>query len=243
MTISSASISLAVNPVTAYNTAGTASQSDQIAGRLRFAALLGLDPSSMTGGDVSEAPIDTVTLHRQEFAAAVRPVPTASRDSVVIGSAAATPPPAAAVSTPDPSAAPAGPKDLTNITVPAGTIVDGMVSAGPLSPGLASMLGPLPPLSGTRLLPVAPDAAQFNYDPIAMIRDRLTKLGVNPASIQFDQWTDAIQSPGGNRSNQYVRATFANGVTENFAVERVLQNPDITGVEIQSLIARGFQAA
>ena len=98
-------------------------------------------------------------------------------------------------------------------------------------------------MTGTRYLPVAADAESLSFDPIAMIRDRLAKLGVGDAGITFERWTDNIVTPGGTRINQYVRGTFANGMTENYAVERVLQNPDITAVEIQSLIARGYQPA
>ena len=211
-------------------------QSDYAEGQLRLAALLGIDPSTMRGvasdaarSGSSQKLAIAETNHGNIAPTASHAVNPAS--SVNPASTATTPLPPGTV------------RDVGGTTIAAGTVVDGMVSAGPLSAGLASMTGGVPPSTGTRLLAVATDAASFGYDPIAMIRDRLTKLGVDSGGITFERVTDDIETPGGNRTNQYVRATFGNGLKENFAVERVLQNPDIPAVEIKSLMARGFQPA
>jgi hypothetical protein len=232
-------ISPAVNPVMAHRAAAanapppqreTANGADEAMIRQRFAGMLGLDPDQLTS-PVGAAAAPKASEAPRQYAAAsavsgARQLPTLPAVGLSATATLPVPAPTTVLTMDEPGT-----------TVSAGTIMNGMVSAGPMSPGMASMSGGVPASTGTHLIAVATDAQKFNYDPIAMIRDRLTKLGVNPAGMQFERWVDTINGPGGQRVNQYVRGTFG-GITENFAVERVLQNPDITAVEIQSLLAR-----
>ena len=235
-------ITPAVNPVMAYRMQSAnvpppqKDVTDEAMIRQRFAGMLGLNPDQLTGPTGAAAAPKATTAPRQDAAA------SAARQLPPLPAAV----PAASVALPTAALPVAAPIRLSvdepGTTLSAGTIVNGMVSAGPMSPGMSSMSGGVPASTGTHLIAVATDAQKFNYDPIAMIRDRLTKLGVNPAGMQFERWVDTINGPGGQRVNQYVRGTFG-GFTENFAVERVLQNPDITAVEIQSLLGRAAKAA
>jgi len=103
------------------------------------------------------------------------------------------------------------------------------------SGGPAEALG----VNHTLSLPLAADAADFNYDAIAMVKDRLEKLGVPTNGIQFEYWDDVINNIGGHRTFHYISADLGNGVKENFSVEWTLYNPDITAVEIQRLMRIG----
>lgn len=88
-------------------------------------------------------------------------------------------------------------------------------------------------------LPLAADAADFDYDAISMVKDRLEKLGIPTTGIQFEYWDDVINNVGGHRTFHYISADLGNGVKENFSVEWTLYNPDITAVEIARLMRTG----
>ena len=88
-------------------------------------------------------------------------------------------------------------------------------------------------------LPLAEDAADFDYDAISMVKDRLGKMGINASGIKFEYWTDNINNIGGHRSFNYLSADLGNGVKENFSLEWTLYNPDVTAVEIARLLKTG----
>jgi hypothetical protein len=96
----------------------------------------------------------------------------------------------------------------------------------------------LMPGSQERVLPLAEDAADFNYDAIAMVKDRLIKAGVDPSTIQFEYRTDVVNNVGGQRTFHLIRADLGNGIKEDFSLEWTLYNPDITAVEIERLLGR-----
>jgi hypothetical protein len=199
----------------------------------RFAGMLGLNANQLYTSPAGRVPpgagqkagLSASTIRQQ----------AATNANSATATATAIPVPAVRIGVPSNSGLPV---DRTDITVPAGTIVDGMVSAGPLSSGLASLNGPLPPLSGTRLLPVAADAASFNYDPIAMIQDRISRFGYSDGGAVYSRVTDTVPTPIGNRIYPYVRATWPDGTAADFPVERVLQNPDVAATEINSISSR-----
>lgn len=87
-------------------------------------------------------------------------------------------------------------------------------------------------------LPLAEDAAAFDYDAISMVKDRLAKNGIDPAAIQFEYWDDVINNVGGQRTFHYLSADLGNGTKENFSLEWTLYNPDITATEIARLMGR-----
>jgi hypothetical protein len=93
---------------------------------------------------------------------------------------------------------------------------------------------PLMPGNNFRAIEMTPDAKDFNYDPIALTKDRLLKLGVDPALFQFSRWEDVINNVGGSRTFQYMRVILPNGMVSDHAVEWTLQNPNVTAVELQS---------
>ncbi|MEP7364066.1 MAG: hypothetical protein ABI972_12490 [Acidobacteriota bacterium] len=88
-------------------------------------------------------------------------------------------------------------------------------------------------------LPLAEDAADFNYDAISMVKDRLDKMGINSSGIQFEYWNDDINNVGGHRTFHYLSADLGNGVKENFSLEWTLYNPNVTAVEIARLMKMG----
>lgn len=109
----------------------------------------------------------------------------------------------------------------------------------PGSGGPAESIG----VNHTLSLPLAEDAADFDYDAISMVKDRLNKLGISSSGIQFEYWTDHINNIGGNRSFHYLSADLGNGIKENFSLEWTLYNPDVTAVEIARLMKYGNGAA
>jgi len=88
-------------------------------------------------------------------------------------------------------------------------------------------------------LPLAADAEDFNFDAISMVKDRLSKMGISSAGIEFEYWNDTINNVGGHRTFQYLSADLGNGVKENFSLEWTLYNPDVTAVEIARLLKTG----
>lgn len=88
-------------------------------------------------------------------------------------------------------------------------------------------------------LPLAEDAEEFGYDAISMVQDRLSKMGISTAGIQFEYWNDDINNIGGHRTFHYLSADLGNGVKENFSLEWTLYNPDVTAVEIARLLRTG----
>lgn len=104
----------------------------------------------------------------------------------------------------------------------------------PGSGGPAESLG----VNHTLMLPMAEDAAEFDYDAISMVKDRLNKMGINTSGIQFEYWDDHINNIGGNRTFRYLSADFGNGIKENFSLEWTLYNPNVTAVEIARLMGR-----
>jgi hypothetical protein len=194
--------------------------SDEDIGRQRFAALLGLSLAQMDGS------LDAST--RQKTAATAVPSSNAAATAVVDA--------APSVSNPGKVT------DKSGVVIQAGTIVDGLVSAGPLYNGIAPMTGQPVMMTGTRFLEVVADAKDLGYDPIALIKDRLAKLGVNTKGIEFQRWNDAVHSLEGTRINDYVTANIG-GVKADFAVERVLTMPDVTAVEIQTMLRNGAAAS
>jgi hypothetical protein len=91
----------------------------------------------------------------------------------------------------------------------------------------------------TLSLPMAADAADFDYDAISMVKDRLNKMGIPTNGIQFDYWDDVINNVGGHRTFSYISADLGNGIKENFSLEWTLYNPDVTAVEIARLLRMG----
>ncbi|MFY4730525.1 hypothetical protein, partial [Nitrospira sp. BLG_2] len=87
-----------------------------------------------------------------------------------------------------------------------------------------------PKLNGPliRALEMTPDAGKFDYDPAALVKDRLEKMGVDTSGIKFEQWEDRISNIGGRRTFNYLRAYLPNGMKEDFSLEWTLYNPDIT---------------
>lgn len=96
----------------------------------------------------------------------------------------------------------------------------------------------LMPGSQERALPLAADAADFGYDAIAMVKDRLTKAGVDPSTIQFEYRDEVVNNVGGQRTFHLIRADLGNGIKEDFSLEWTLYNPDVTAVEIERLLGR-----
>jgi hypothetical protein len=97
--------------------------------------------------------------------------------------------------------------------------------------------GPFPTLmpgNNFQALEVVPDAKDFNYDPIALTKDRLAKLGVDTSQFQFSRWDDVINNIGGSRTFHYMRVILPNGMISDHSVEWTLQNPNVTAVELQS---------
>lgn len=109
----------------------------------------------------------------------------------------------------------------------------------PGSGGPAESIG----VNHTLSLPLAEDAADFDYDAISMVKDRLNKLGISSSGIQFEYWSDHINNVGGNRTFHYLSADLGNGIKENFSLEWTLYNPDVTAVEIARLMKYGNGAA
>jgi hypothetical protein len=101
----------------------------------------------------------------------------------------------------------------------------------------AAPSGPFPvlmPGNNFRAIEMVPDAKDFNYDPIALTKDRLTKLGVDTSLFQFSRWDDVINNAGGSRTFHYMRVVLPNGMVSDHSVEWTLQNPNVTAVELQS---------
>lgn len=96
----------------------------------------------------------------------------------------------------------------------------------------------LMPGSQEHALPLAADAANFGYDAIEMVKDRLTKAGVDPSTIQFEYREEVVNNVGGQRTFHLIRADLGNGIKEDFSLEWTLYNPDITAVEIERLLGR-----
>ena len=105
----------------------------------------------------------------------------------------------------------------------------------PGSGGPAESIG----VNHTLSLPLAEDAAEFGYDAISMVKDRLSKMGINSSGIQFEYWKDDINNIGGHRTFHYLSADLGNGIKENFSLEWTLYNPNVTAVEIARLLKMG----
>ena len=199
------------------------------------------------GGETSRGRTGNRTDFQREMNSALKD--TASADGSPPESAASTPPTAVAVSD--------GEKELRNrlarvvgatpgqVTVTersrqdtgrtSGTrqyivTVDAEGSGGP-----AEALG----VNHERALPLAADAGEFNYDAISMVKDRLDKMGIPSANIDFEYWDDTINNVGGHRTFHYLSADLGNGVKENLSLAWTLYNPDITATEIARLIRGG----
>jgi len=82
--------------------------------------------------------------------------------------------------------------------------------------------------------PVA--AEQTQADPLAVLRDALSKAGIDPNSMVLSESREAIGYPGGAYINHIITAELGGGRTENFGVELMLKNPWLTAFEIRKLM-------
>jgi hypothetical protein len=73
-------------------------------------------------------------------------------------------------------------------------------------------------------------------NPIPRVQDLLIKMGINPAEIQFEFVDDVNSNPlGTGHVNHFLRVRTPNGWKEDYAVEYINRNANITAIEIAML--------
>jgi hypothetical protein len=106
----------------------------------------------------------------------------------------------------------------------------------------AAMAGPGPgPGDGSMnwLAPIAVTNTGSVHElenPIPKVQDLLIKMGINPAEIQFELLDDINSNPiGTGHVNHFLRVRTPNGWKEDYAVEYINRNANITANEIAML--------
>lgn len=108
--------------------------------------------------------------------------------------------------------------------------------------GVADIRPAVSPAAAAAADTLAPIAASnkgsvFDLEnPIPKVQDLLIKMGINPAEIQFELLDDVNSNPlGTGHINHLLRVRTPNGWKEDYAVEYINRNANITANEIAGL--------
>jgi hypothetical protein len=67
---------------------------------------------------------------------------------------------------------------------------------------------------------------------VDVLKSKLAELGISSAGLTFTEQRWTINNPGRSWENHCVTVDFGNGVKENYDVDLMMQNPQVSAVEV-----------